>query len=276
MTSMLPNISEGFTVASLRGNYAIARTCHGAHAQTAGVGVFNFDGAGRWAGSVMSNVPGPVHGLRRQVEGTLEGTYTLEENGSGYGASAGVMTFGGEAMPERTATFLITRAERMGDTAIASELWFMEDAIDPLSGGIHTMQACRHPDDGAFSLASFKGTYGGPGIGHGGLTPSAAVGLGAVKFDGNGGFVGVDLQNLAEGAFTGRRTASFDTEAARYTVNANGTGMIIAPGGQAHLVVMRARVEAGVRVALDYVFVTNDLHPPTGNLVLTAVSKRMT
>ena len=44
---------------------------------------------------------------------------------------------------------------------------------------------------------------GGPG----GLVPAAAVGLGAVRFDGNGGFVGVDLQNLSgPGGFATRQT----------------------------------------------------------------------
>ena len=163
----------------------------------------------------------------------------------------------------------------MGGVTLAQELWFMEDPVDPVSGGIHTIQACRHPDEGEFSLASFKGSYAGPGIGTGGQAPAAAVGLGAVNFDGNGGFVGVDMQNLPGNVFGERRNATFDTPSARYTINPNGTGMIIAPGGQAHLVVLRARVVDGIREVLEYFFVTNDLHPPTGNLVLTTVTKRL-
>jgi hypothetical protein len=51
--------------------------------------------------------------------------------------------------------------------------------------------------------------------------------------------------------------------------------MIIAPGGRAHLVVTRARADGPVKVCLEYFFVTNDLHPSTGNLVTTTVSKRL-
>jgi hypothetical protein len=51
--------------------------------------------------------------------------------------------------------------------------------------------------------------------------------------------------------------------------------MIIAPGGRANLIVMHAAVEGALKVVLDYVFVNTELHPPTGNLVLTSVSKRL-
>lgn len=275
MTSMLPAISDGFTTASLKGRYGAVRTCHGAQRQTASVGILEFGGDGRWSGAVIANIPGPAFGERRQVAGTAEGSYEIEPNGSGFGTTRAIWTFVEDVSSERTATFLITRAAPVDGTLTAEEIWFMEDASDPVSGGIHMVRACRHPEGATFSLASLHGTYGGPGIGHGGFLPSAAVGLGAVRFDGEGGFVGVDMQNLPAGAFAGRQNATFDTEAARYEVNPDGTGMIIAPGGQAHLVVMGARVDNGLAVALDYVFITNDLHPPTGNLVLTSVSKRL-
>lgn len=275
MTSMLPEISEGFAAASLRGRYGAVRTCHGAQRQTASVGILDFSGDGRFTGTAIANIPGPAFGDRQQVNGTVEGSYDVEANGSGFGTTRSLWTFAGEASSERGATFLITRAATIDGTLTAQEIWFMEDASDPVSGAIHMVRACRHPDGGTFSLASLHGSYGGPGIGHGGYVPAAAVGLGAVRFDGAGGFVGVDMQNLPAGAFAARQNATFDTEAARYEVNPDGTGMIIAPGGQAHLVVMGAKVENGLKVALDYVFITNDLHPPTGNLVLTSVSKRL-
>jgi hypothetical protein len=276
MTSMLPNISEGFTAASFTGRYGAVRTCHGAHRQSASVGVLTFTGDGRWSGAAIANVPGEAFGQRRQVEGTVQGTYDLEENGSGFGSMRAVWTFADEQTSERAATFLVTRASRTDDVPLIEEFWVMEDAVDPASGGIHMVHACRHPDAGSFTLASMSGTYGGPGIGHGGGVPAAAVGLGAVRFDGNGGFVGVDLQNLAgPSGFATRQTMTFDTEAAQYVLNPDGTGMIIAPGGRANLVVMHAAVEGELKVVLDYVFVNTELHPPTGNLVLTSVSKRL-
>ena len=275
MASMMPTLDDGFTTASLRGNYAVARIGYGGQSESAGIGIFRFDGAGNWTGSMIANVPGPVFGQRAQMGCTLEGTYTLHGSGSGFGASTGTVTVeNGVSMPFST-TFLISRAEPKSGVNIVQELWFMEDAADPVTGSVHMIQGFRHPDEGAFSLASLVGTYGGPGISRGGRTPASALGLGAVHFDGQGGFTGVDLQNLAGSLFSQRHTVTFDTEGARYTVNPDGTGMILAPGGQAHLVVTRARVEGGVKVALEYFFVTNDLHPPTGNLVTTTVSKRL-
>lgn len=275
MASMMPTLDEGFVAASLRGNYAVARIGYGGQTQSAAIGVLRFDGAGSWTGSIVANVPGAMFGQRAQLVCTMDGAYSLHESGSGFGTTTGTLTAeNGVSMPF-DATFLVSRAEPREGVNQVQELWLMEDAADRLTGSVHMIQGFRHPDEGAFSLASFSGVYAGPGISRGGRTPASALGLGAVHFDGSGGFTGVDLQNLAESLFSERRTVTFDTEAAQYTVNPDGTGMIIAPGGQAHLVVTQAQVEGDVKVALEYFFVTNDLHPPTGNLVTTTVSKRL-
>jgi len=272
---MLPTIAEGFNNASLHGSYAVMRIGYGGYHQSAAVGVYNFDGDGRWTGTIMANVPGPVFAARAQIRVTMEGTYSVDADGSGYGSTRAKATFENGAMQEVTATFLITRAEEVGGIKVAQEVSFMEDAVDPLTGSLHMNRAIRHPDAGEFSVASFRGTYGGPGIGRGGPTPAAAIGVGAVNFHGDGSFTAVDIQNLGGTIFAERRNATFDTENGRYTVNADGSGMIIAPGGQAHLVITRARVDGMVKVCLEYFFVTNDLHPSTGNLVTTTVSKRL-
>lgn len=275
MVSMLPTISEGFSNASLHGSYAVARIGYGGHHQSAAVGVYTFDGDGRWSGRIVANVPGAVFAARAQVPGTIEGTYTVDADGSGYGSTRARVTLENGATQEFTTILLITRAEEVGGIKVAQEVSLMEDAVDPLTGSLHMNQAIRHPDGGAFSPESFRGTYGGPGIGRGGPTPAAAIGLGAVNFHGDGTFTAVDIQNLGGTNFAERRNASFDTETGRYTLNPDGTGMIIAPGGRAHLVVTRARLDGAVKVCLKYFFVTNDLHPSTGNLVTTTVSKRM-
>jgi hypothetical protein len=186
-----------------------------------------------------------------------------------------IATFDNGATQEFTATLLITRAEDLGGIKVAQEVSLMEDAVDPLTGSLHMNRAIRRPDGGEFSVASFRGTYGGPGIGRGGPMPAAAIGIGAVNFHGDGRFTAVDIQNLGGATFAERRNATFDTEDGRYTVNADGTGTIVAPGGQAQLVITRARVDGGIKVCLEYFFVTNDLHPSTGNLVTTTVSKRL-
>jgi hypothetical protein len=275
MVSMMSTISDGFTNASLRGQYAMARQGQGGASESAGIGVYTFDGNGGLAGMITANIPGSVFGQRAQVTGTISGTYTVNEDGSGYGSTSATITLESGAQNPFTTTFLITRAIMINGVAVAEDITFMEDAVDPVTGCIHMNYATRHPDQGAFTLASFSGRFAGPGIGHGGRTPATAIGVGAVNFHGNGNFTAVDIQNLSDALFTQRRNATFDTENGRYEVNADGTGLIIAPGGQAHMVITRAVAIGDLKVALEYFFVTDDAHPPTGNLVTTRVSKRM-
>lgn len=275
MASMLPTLTEGFNNPSLHGSYAVMRIGYGGHQQSAAVGVYDFDGDGRWTGTIVANVPGPVFAARAQVRETMAGTYRVDADGSGYGSTRATATFENGATQEVTTALLITKAEDLAGVKVAQEVSLMEDAVDPLTGSLHMNRAIRHPDGGAFSVASFHGTFGGPGIGRGGPTPAAAIGLGAVNFHGDGSFTAVDIQNLGGTTFAERRNATFDTEDGRYTVNADGTGMIVAPSGQAHLVITKARIDGEVRVCLEYFFVTNDLHRATGNLVTTTVSKRL-
>lgn len=275
MTSMLPTLNEGFTDASLDGAYAVTNVGVGGQGESAALGVFRFDGNGRFTGAIRVNGVGQLFGERQATNATLDGTYVVDENGSGYGSSRAAVSFAQGFTREVTSTILITKAETLNGTLVAQEVALMENGVEPVTGALNMVQAIRHPDGGDFSLASFQGTYGGPGIGRGGRTPASAIGIGAVHFDGQGHFTAVDIQNLPGSGFRERRNASFDTSNGRYTVNADGTGMIIAPGGQAHLVVSRARADGDLKVALEYFFVTDDPHPPTGNLVTTRVSKRL-
>jgi hypothetical protein len=275
MVSMLPTLDEGFTNDSLKGSYAVYSINQGGRAETASLGVLTFDGAGRVSGSTVTNVPGSPFGQRVLVTATIEGTYTVDDNGSGYGSARASSTLSTGSRTDSTATLLITKAERAAGAPLALEFSWMEDAVDPTTGGLTMLLGIRHPDDGAFSLASFSGTYGGPGIGHGGSTPAAAIGIGAVNFHGDGVFTAVDIQNLPGTLFGERRNATFDTENGQYIVNSDGTGMIIAPGGRAPLVITRSRTENGVRICLEYYFVTVDLHALTANLITTTVSKRL-
>jgi hypothetical protein len=275
MASMLPTLNEDFTNASLNGAYAVTCVSEGGYAPSGALGVYRFDGQGGFSGSITVNGFGQLFGQRAILTASIEGSYVIDDNGSGYGSLDARVRFDAGFERELRSTILITRAEVVGADKIAQEIALMEDNIEPVAGGLNMVQAIRHPDSGAFSLASFRGTYGGPGIGRGGRTPAAAIGIGAVNFDGNGGFTAVDIQNLPGQGFTERYNATFDTENGQYTVNPDGTGRIIAPGGQAPLVVTRSKVEGDVRVALEYFFITEDAHPATGNLVTTTVSKRL-
>lgn len=275
MPSMLPTISEQFTNASFSGTYAITAIGRGGEAQTAAAGVWTFDGNGNVSGKLITNSPGAAFGQRVRVNTSLQGTYKVDDNGSGYGSTAMTATLpDGSTRPVAT-TFLITKAEPVGDTKIVQEVWFMQDTVDPASGALMMYTATRHPDAGRFSPASFRGTYGGPGIGRGNQVPAMAIGVGAVNFHGDGNFTAVDIQNLPAGLYHERRSAVFDTPEGRYLVDEDGMGTIIGQNGRAVMVITRAKVVEDVRVCLEYFFVTDDLLPPTGNLVTTFVSKRL-
>jgi hypothetical protein len=275
MASMLFTLSEGFTNASIRGTYAVTCIGQGGHNQQAFIGVWTFDGKGQFAGSTITNQPGLKFAERTVVNGSVEGRYTVDENGSGYGSVAVAYTPSDGSRQEITAILLITKTETVEDSQVAQEISFMQGPVDPLTGNLNMILASRHPDGGEFSLASFSGTYGGPGIGRGSFTPAAAIGIGAVHFDGKGGFTAVDIQNLSGVGFAERQNASFDTPNGKYIVEKEGTGMIIAPGGQANFVIFKAKVVDNVKIALEHFAITNDLHPPTGSLVTTTVSKRV-
>jgi hypothetical protein len=275
MASMLPTLAEQFTSASLRGSYAIYCVPEGGQAQSASIGVLTFDGAGKLAGSMLTNLPGARFGERIQLETAIEGTYTVDDNGSGFGSLKATATSANGSRQEISALLLISKAEVVDGVRIAQELSVMVDAIDQITGGVSIILASRHPDGGEFSLASFSGTYAGPGWGRGGQTPASAIGIGAVHFDGKGNFTAVDIQNLPGSTFAERRRLSQDTPNGRYTLSSNGMGMVMREGAHAHYVVTRAKVSENTKIALEYFFITDDLVPPTANLVTTSVTKRL-
>jgi hypothetical protein len=275
MTSMLATISEQFTTASLSGTYALVGIGRGGQTPTASVGVLTFDGRGNVSGTGITNAPGTNFNERQLVKTGFQGTYIVNEDGSGYGATQAITTMSDGSSQEIQTTFLITKAESIGSVKIAQEVSLMQNSVDPASGSLLMYSATRHPDGGKFSLASFQGTYGGPGIARGNQTPATAIGVGAVHFDGNGLFTAVDIQNLPADLFSERRSVTFDTPKGGYTLAEDGMGTIIGENGQAVMVVTKAQAIDGVKVCLEYFFVTNDLLPPTGNLVTTFVTKRL-
>jgi hypothetical protein len=274
MASMLPTLAEQFTNASLRGSYAVYCVPEGGQAQSASIGILTFDGNGRLSGSMMTNLPGARFGERIQLETSLEGSYIVDDNGSGFGSLKATAT-STSSRQEITALLLISKAEVADGVKVAQELSVMVDAIDQITGGVSIIVATRHPDAGEFSLASFSGTYAGPGWGRGGQTPASAIGIGAVHFDGSGNFTAVDIQNLPGPTFAERRRLSQDTPNGRYSLSSNGMGMVSREGAHAHFVVTRAKVSQNTKIVLEYFFITDDLVPPTANLVTTSVTKRL-
>ena len=275
MASMLPTLSEQFETASFKGNYAVCCVPEGGHAQSASIGVLTFDGNGRVSGPMMTNLPGARFGERIQLDASIEGTYTVDDDGSGFGSLTASSTAADGVRQEITAVLLIGKAEVVGRAKIAQEASIMVEPVDPRTGGLSLILASRHPDEGEFSMASFSGTYGGPGWGRGGQTPASAIGIGAVHFDGNGNFTAVDVQNLPRATFLERRRLSQDTPNGQYTLEKDGRGMVSREGAHAHFVVTKAKVSGNVRIVLEYFFITDDLVPPTANLVTTNVTKRL-
>jgi hypothetical protein len=274
MTSMRATLSEKFVTASLKGNYAIYSVPEGGHAESASLGVLAFDGMGGFFGSTVTNLPGARFGERIQLDATVEGSYSVDDDGSGFGSLTATSTAADGSRQDITAIFLINKAEIVNNIPVAQEASIMVDAVDPRTGGMSIILASRHPDGGEFTLASFSGTYGGPGWGRGGQTPASAIGIGAVHFDGNGNFTAVDIQNLPGATFMERRRFSQDTPNGQYTIGKDGRGMVSREGAHAHFVVTKARVSGNVRIVLEYFFITDDLIP-TSNLVTTNVTKRL-
>jgi hypothetical protein len=274
MAAPLQSDVEGLTNAGLQGPYGVVRSGYGSHFESASLGSFVFDGAGGLSGHLITNTPGAKFGERRQVRATVQGTYTVNRGQTGFGVVEAVVKGDDGSSRDLRAELLVVRAEEAGGAKSVQEVCLMEYPVDPATGGIQIIQAHRHPTGGRFSLASLEGIYAGPGIGQGGRTPASAIGMGWARYNGKGGFQAVDIQNVPGPTFGERTRVSYDTPEGRYEINEDGTGMIFAPGGRAHLVVTRARVVGGVNLALAYFFVQHDLHPSTGNLVMTTISRR--
>ncbi|MCY1019760.1 hypothetical protein [Pyxidicoccus sp. MSG2] len=275
MAAMSPTISEHLTTAGFKGRYSITGVGWGGQTPMASVGVLRFDGQGRVSGREIMNVPGPGFERRSLSSLSWNGAYEVDPDGSGYGSTELAASLPDGSTRKVRTTLLITRASMMGGEVIVQEASLMQHDPEPASGSLVMYSVFRQPDEGSFSLSSFRGIYAGPGLGRGNQLPAAAIGIGAVNFNGAGRFTGVDVQNLPADSFAHRRIATFDTPEAHYTVDEDGLGMILAPNGQAHLVVTRSEPNDGVRLCLEYFFVTNELHPLTGNLVTTFVTRRM-
>jgi len=138
--------SQCYTVASLKGTYAVIGT-YGANVAIA-FGVRHFDGNGNLIATFTLNepTPGSTTGGRTIVTGTQVGTYTVNCDGTGVftrtlTASTGIVTM-------QTDDFLITKATRRDHHLLATAL---EDAQRTpsaiVAGGIFLIRSyTRRPD----------------------------------------------------------------------------------------------------------------------------------
>lgn len=113
----MPEHHLGYTVQSLRGNYAAVATYGGNAARALGVQVL--DGAGNLKGSAIVNQPGP-DGTRKVVSITFTGTYTV--NGDGTGVMYLSITLPNGTVADATEDFVITKAKLRNHVLIATEV----------------------------------------------------------------------------------------------------------------------------------------------------------
>ena len=120
--------------ASVKGSYAVNCVRQGGQAASAMLGVFTFDGNGRVSGTTMSNLPGARFGERVQVEATVEGTYVVDDNGSGYGSTSTISTQADGSRLDDVGHPADQQGRRLDGALIALELAIMEDAVDTRTG----------------------------------------------------------------------------------------------------------------------------------------------
>jgi len=260
---------EGFTNASLKGDYATVNIGRGGYLPQVGISVASYDGKGNFSGISTQSIPGPDNRARVFLKTTFNGTYAVDANGTGTGSITTNLPDGSKH--QVNIVFAITAAEMLDGVKIATEFSFIHETLS-LTGNLFTLVATRLPDGGKFSNASLKGNYAYTLLGQGGPLPQAAVGL--MNYDGKASFSGTAIVNLPGPTFGARAfvTAPFVRP---YTVNPDGTGTATPPGeSDIAFVITKADLVGDIKVAREVFFIVRELNAVTGNL-LTGVIKKL-
>jgi hypothetical protein len=134
---------RGYSLASLKGNYAFV----GTYAANVGanLGVITFDGLSAAKGWVPVNEPGP-NGSRKMVKVTLTGTYSVQSDGTG--TISFTVTFADGHTSEVSEDFVITKAESHGGTLVRTSIFeAQEQPSVVISGDVFvTHTYTRRPD----------------------------------------------------------------------------------------------------------------------------------
>ncbi|MBV9343311.1 MAG: hypothetical protein JO159_20795 [Acidobacteria bacterium] len=132
-----------YSQASLSGSYAFVGTY--AANIAANLGVMSFDGIGGVKGVVIVNQPA-ANGLRTLVRVTVNGTYSV--NNDGTGVIAFTVTFADGHTADVTEDFVITHAESRGGVLIATSMFdAQEQPSVVISGNVFvTHTYTRRPD----------------------------------------------------------------------------------------------------------------------------------
>lgn len=260
-TRLSPNpnpMQGGFSVKSLKGTYGGKVIGHGGHTQQLTVSALTFDGAGNFSGPGIINLPGQFYGERTFVQAPFVGTYNVR--GDGFGTSVN----GGESY------FAITKSKRIGGVNVATEFALVVKDLQP-TGNLTTAIFTRLPDAGVFSAASLQGTYGTNAVGYGGEMPDA--GVGTFTFDGAGNFSTSFFQNLPGSTAFDRQIFEVTDLMGTYTMDSTGLARTAFsnPGGggigESALVVTKATVRNGIKIADEFFVVVKDYSPLSRSII---------
>jgi hypothetical protein len=145
-----------YTLASLRGNYAIIGT-YGANVAVA-LGIRNFDGSGNMTGTFLVNEPtaGSTTGARTIVTGTQLGTYVV--NCDGTGVITRVVTAAGVSTNQMDNFVITGTTESSGGMLIATSLFDVQQTPSAIvAGGIFLTRSYTRLPPPVYCGACFQG-----------------------------------------------------------------------------------------------------------------------
>ena len=125
-----------FTNGSLKGNYAYTLIGEGGPLPQSGLGVMTYDGVGSFSGTATVNLPGTSLRERRFVTAPFVRPYAVNPDGTGTATPPG----------ESDIVFVVTRADVIGDTKLAEEVFFIVRELNPATGTLLTGLIKKLPD----------------------------------------------------------------------------------------------------------------------------------
>ncbi|MBH8572376.1 hypothetical protein I8752_04865 [Nostocaceae cyanobacterium CENA369] len=262
-------LSNEFTNATLNGNYSVAITGHSGQVPEAGVGILNFDGKEKVVGFMIFNLPGLSFGERSLCKSLFEGKYAVDNNGSG--SATAKFTLDDGSISETSFIFVVNTIEI---NKVAREVFFIQKDLTKTTGSLITFVITRLPEEGEFTLASFKGTFAFNGITQGCQIPAA--GIGTITFDGQGKYSGIDILNFPGSAFPDRKITQSPFDGI-YTMKEPGIYPTISTTTQSKAIflITKAMTISGINVAQEYFYIvpSNNLEFTGGNLVISVGKK---
>ena len=137
MTLTATRLPDGgkFTNGSLKGNYAYTLIGEGGPLPQSGLGVMMYDGVGSFSGTATVNAPGTSLRERRFVTAPFVRPYAVNPDGTGTATPPG----------ESDILFVVTRADVIGDTKLAKEVFFIVRELNPATGSLLTGMIKRLP-----------------------------------------------------------------------------------------------------------------------------------